>query len=106
MEEKEAGEHTVWNIEWKCFCAQWNPVYTAANTIVLADENIKKASLARSVFEAQVCVFCRYWKESIVKPSSAIESTNRRPKNTLEKLSASQPVRKRNVDDSLTEFPK
>lgn len=47
----------MWNMEWKYFCAQWKPVYTALNAILRADKKIRKASLERSVLEAQVCVF-------------------------------------------------
>ena len=54
-------EHTVWNIEWKIFCAQCSPMYTEHSTIILALEKIKKPRRYFSVFEDQVCVFCRYW---------------------------------------------
>jgi len=47
----EMTKNTVWNIEWKYFRAQWNPQYTADRKIVRAEENIRKASRARSVFE-------------------------------------------------------
>jgi hypothetical protein len=79
---------TVWNIEWKTFCAQWKPIYTADRAIVRAAENIKKASRARSVFECQVWVFWRYWKESTVRPSSTIERANMIPKKTLQNSSS------------------
>jgi hypothetical protein len=82
---REVGR-TVWNMEWKYFLAQWNPIYTELNKIVLVDEKMRKASRARSDFEAQVCVFCRYWKESIVKISSAIERANIMLKKTLQLL--------------------
>lgn len=74
--------------------------------MVLAEEKIKKASLARSLFDAQVWVFWRYWNESIVKPSSAIESRNMRPKKTLEELSASLAFKKGKDCNVLTEYPK
>jgi hypothetical protein len=104
----EIARKIVWNIEWKnltiegsaipysksCrsrfnahFSAQLNPMYTALNAIVLADEKIKNASLALSALECQVCVFCRYWKESTLKNSSAIDKSNIIPKNTLNIMS-------------------
>jgi len=73
-------------MEWKYFLAQWKPIYTELSKIVLADEKIRNARRARSDFEAQVCVFCRYWKESIVNISSAIERANIMLKKTLKLL--------------------
>jgi len=76
-------------MEWKTFCAQCNPMYTADNAIIRALENIRKPRRYFSVFEAQVWVFCRYWKESMVKYNSAIDKRNMIPKKTLDLVSAS-----------------
>lgn len=58
-------------------------MYTAERAIVRAAEKMRKASLARSVLEAQLCVLSWYWNASIVRPSSAMERRNMRPKKTL-----------------------